>query len=85
MSVPIEATLEKLLREVVPRRLHKLQLDESMSLQGELGIDSIGLMSLAFRIEEEFQIDLMQQPDRVANVRTMGEVRDLIRDLGGPR
>ena len=83
MSAPIEVTLEKLVREVIPRRLHKVQLAESMSLQGELGIDSIGLISLAFRIEEEFQIDLMQDPDRVANVRTMGDVLGLIRDLTG--
>jgi acyl carrier protein len=81
--VTLEATLDKLVREVMPRRLHKLALDDALALQGELGIDSIGLMSLAFRIEEEFQIDLMQHTDRVAAVRTIGDVRGLVHDLAG--
>jgi acyl carrier protein len=80
---PIDSTLEGLVREVMPRRLHKLPLDGPRSLSGELGIDSIGLMSLALRIEEEFQIDLMQHADRFANVRTFGDVRELIDQLAG--
>jgi acyl carrier protein len=79
----IESTLKMLLREVMPRSLHKLPLKESMSLQGEMAIDSIGLMSLVFRIEEELQIDLMQDTDRVAAVRTLGDLLEIIHDLNG--
>ncbi|MCY1079441.1 acyl carrier protein [Archangium lansingense] len=82
MSSSVDVALERLLREVMPRRLHKIALKDSMSLNGELGIDSIGLMSLAFRIEEEFQIDLMEHADKVATIRTMGDVRNLILELG---
>ena len=83
MSVSFDITLDRLLREVMPRRLHKLPLKESTLLQAELGLDSIGLLSLAFRIEEEFQVDLLQQTDRIANIRTMGDVRDLVLALAG--
>lgn len=79
----LDKTLEALLREVMPRRLHKLALEEAQTLSGDLAIDSIGLMSLAFRIEEEFQVDLMQHTDEVAAVRTVGDVRGLVRRLAG--
>lgn len=77
------SALEQLIREVLPRRLHKLPLQGHLTLSGDLAIDSIGLMSLAFRIEEEFQIDLMAHADQVANVRTIDDVRAIIRQLGG--
>jgi acyl carrier protein len=84
VSRSIETTIDRLVREVMPRRMHKLPLQETMSLRGELGIDSIGLMSLACRLEEEFQIDLMQHAEKVANIRTLGDIGHLIRLLEQP-
>jgi acyl carrier protein len=74
-------TIAHLIREVLPRRLHQIPLEESMSLRGDLGIDSIGLMSLAFRLEEEFHIDLMLSAEEVAKVQTIGDVQRLVHQL----
>jgi acyl carrier protein len=82
MSETLDQRLEGLLREVMPRKLHKLELHAPMSLRGELGIDSIGLMSLALRLEEEFQLDVIAHADEIGNVNTIGDVRDLILHLG---
>jgi acyl carrier protein len=54
-----------------------------MCLQGDLGIDSIGLISLAFRLEEEFHIDLMESAEEVAKVQTIGDVQRLVYQLAG--
>ncbi len=81
-TAPLETTVERLVREVMPRRLQQAPVEPSMSLRGELGIDSLGLMSLAFRLEEEFCIDLMGHADEVANVQTVGDVHRLVHLLG---
>lgn len=77
----MSAAIERLLREVMPRSLQKVALQEAMSLHGELGIDSLGLMSLAFRLEEEFRLDLTQHAERVANLQTLGDLHRLVREL----
>lgn len=81
MNSTLDPTIVLLIREVLPRRLHRTPLLESMSLRGDLGIDSIGLMSLAFRLEEEFRINLMEHTDEVANVQTIADVERLIHHI----
>jgi acyl carrier protein len=81
MNLPLEPTLVGLVREVLPRRLQRTPLEEGLSLRGDLGLDSIGLMSLAFRIEEEYLIDLMAHADQVAAIQTLGDVQRFITQL----
>jgi acyl carrier protein len=83
MTTSAEAALNALLREVMPRNLLKLTLEDKMTLHGELGIDSMGLMCLAFRLEEEFRVDLTLHAEKVANLQTLGDVRELLKQLEG--
>jgi acyl carrier protein len=80
--IPLDPTIARLICEVLPRRLQRTPLHESMSLRGDLGIDSLGLMSLAFRLEEEFEIDLMACAEEVANVQTIEDVQRLVQQVG---
>lgn len=81
MSSSLDATIAQLIREVLPRRMLQVQMSDELSLREDLGIDSIGLMSLAFRLEEEFSIDLMEHTEEVTSVRTVGDVQRLIRRI----
>jgi acyl carrier protein len=74
----IDKTLMQLIREVLPRTLQKIPLNESQSLRGDLGIDSIGFMSLAFRLEEEFGIDLMACAEEFTQVQSIEDLQNLI-------
>jgi acyl carrier protein len=82
MNVDWCNTVDRLIREVLPRRLRNADLGEDQSLHGDLGIESLGLMSLAFRIEEEFAIDLMEHADRIAAVDTVRDLLRLVDELG---
>jgi len=81
MTEAIRTVVDQLIREVLPRHLRDVILVNDLSLHGQLGIDSLGLMSLAFRLEEEFGIDLMEHADRVSAVNTVGDVVRLVVDI----
>lgn len=77
----IEATVIKFLREVMPWRLAKKEISHDMFLQKDLGIDSMGLVALAFRFEEEYGVDLEEFPVEVGEIRRVGDVMALAREL----
>lgn len=74
--------VEPLIREVLPRAMAGRSLALEDSLNADLAIDSLGLMSLAFRVEETFGIDVMAHADRIATVETVGDLVAFVRDLG---
>jgi len=80
-SEEVESTVIKFLREVMPWRLARQEISQAMFLQKDLGIDSMGLVALAFRLEEEFGIDLSEFPVEVGKIRQVGDVLALARDL----
>lgn len=47
-----------LIAEAVPGKFRKVKITKETRLQGELGLDSLGLAALLFRLEEIFAIDL---------------------------
>lgn len=77
----VEAMVIKFLREVMPWRFANKEISQAMFLQNDLGIDSIGLVTLAFRFEEEFGVGLEEFPVEVSNIRQVGDVMALARDL----
>lgn len=83
MNDNVRNIVDRLIREVLPRRLRHAVLADDQSLHGNLGIDSLGLMSLAFRLEEEFGINVMEHADRIAAVDTVGGLMQLVAELGG--
>jgi acyl carrier protein len=80
-SDPFEATVLRLLREVIPWQIAKKEISLDSSLQHELGIDSLGKVSLAFRLEESCDLDLSAFADELADIRTVKDVLDVVRRL----
>lgn len=73
--------LDGLIREVMQRRFHELPLLDDKNMHLDLGIESLGLMSLAFRIEEEFGIDVLAHAERLETIFTVGELRSFVAEF----
>ena len=73
--------IERLIREVLPWQFAKMDVKQEHDLQGDLGIDSLGKVALAFRIEEEFGFDFSRYQGDVAQIRTMGDVLEAVNAL----
>jgi acyl carrier protein len=80
----VERVVLRLLREVIPWQRAKKDIGPETSLQGDLGIDSIGKVALAFQLEKALGIDLSRFTGNVADVRTVGDVIALARRLSAP-
>ena len=66
-----------LLREVIPWQFAKKELRPEMSLQSDLGIDSLGRAAFVFRMEEEFGLNFADLAPSVGEVRTVEHVLDV--------
>lgn len=77
----VNEVIFKLLREVIPWQFAKKEIRPEMSLQAELGIDSLGKMAMAFRLEEEFGVDLSQFSGGIEEIRTVGDLVGAARQL----
>jgi acyl carrier protein len=82
----IDALVVKLLREVVPWRSTRQTIAPGASLANDLGIDSLGLVALAFRLAEELGIELGDEDEiDLANIETVADVQRMTRTLMGAR
>lgn len=70
-DVQFEDKVLALIAEAVPRKFKKTAITRTTHLQKELGLDSIGILSMVFRFEEVFKIDL----GRVNFQVNMGQLR----------
>lgn len=77
----LQETVLRLIREVVPWQFAKTALRPDTSLQGDLGIDSLGKLSIAFRLEEEFGLELSEHVSRLGDVRTVADVLQFVRQV----
>jgi acyl carrier protein len=79
----------QLLREVLPWQSAKKELRPQMSLQSDLGIDSLSKVALAVRFQETFGVDLSVLADKFGDVRTVNDVlvaaREVVGQAGGGR
>ena len=74
----LDKLIFNLIGEVLPFNRKNTVLNSGQSLTSDLGITSIGLMSLAFRLEEELDIDLMPHSDEYAELQTIQELQSMI-------
>lgn len=60
----------------VPGKFRKTKITPETRLQSELGLDSLGILSLVFRFEEKFGLDLakMNLQVNVAKLKTVADV-----------
>jgi acyl carrier protein len=77
----VDEAILRLLREVIPWQFSKKEIRPDMALQAELGIDSFGKMAIAFRLEEEFGVDLSQFSGGIEEIRTVENLMDVARQL----
>lgn len=79
--VDVDALVIALVREVVPWGTGGNGVSSSSSLGDELGIDSMGMVVLAFRIGEELGLELDEDDVDLAQIHTVGDVQSTARRL----
>jgi acyl carrier protein len=78
MTDLVEEKVKALIAEAAPRRFKKTRITPQTLLQKELGLDSIGILSMMFRFEETFGIDL-RNLDVNINLAKLRTVEDVVR------
>ena len=78
-----EAKVLSLIAEGVPPKFKKSRITPEMRLQHDLGLDSIGMLALMFRFEQEFRIDLgtIDLGAALGQMQTVGEALAVGRDV----
>jgi acyl carrier protein len=76
VDAKFDQTVIALIAQSIPGKFKKTQITVQTNLQKELGLDSIGILSLVFRFEELFAIDIAQMGINVdiAKLKTVGDV-----------
>lgn len=72
-----ESTVCAIIASVLPRA-GAGAVEPSMSLQGDLGLDSVGLMSLVFVLEEQTGVDTMSCLERFIEAEYVRDVVDIV-------
>lgn len=72
-----------LIAEAVPKKYKKAGITRDMRLLADLGIDSLGVTALVFRLEEMYGItvDDINFDTSLSQVRTVGDALDMSRKL----
>jgi acyl carrier protein len=75
-SVDTSRLVVDLIQEVLPWRSSRRDISDELSLADDLGIDSLGMVALAFRIAEELEIDLDLDDETIdlVSIETVGDV-----------
>jgi acyl carrier protein len=75
-SAEIERQVVRIVTMCLPRGLASKEVTRTQRLKDDLGLDSLGLMSLAFRLEDALSLELSSYTDAL---RALVTVDDLIR------
>jgi len=72
-----------LIAEAVPKKYKKAGITKDMRLLADLGIDSLGLAALVFRLEEIYgiSVDDIDFGAGLSQMRTVGDAIDMSRKL----
>lgn len=65
-----------------PGAANAVPVESQRDLRDELGLDSNVLMSIAFRLEKEFEVDITAHADELAALRTVGDVARFFYQVG---
>jgi len=79
----LEEQILVLVAGTISGKFKKTKITPETHLQRELGLDSLGVLSLVFRFEEAFGIDLSQMDLKIdiAKLRTVRDVMNAGRDI----
>ena len=72
-----------LLSEAVPGKFKKTKITQEMHLQRDLGIDSLAIAALVFRLEEVFGIDLTDVDfgTSLSQMRTVSDAINMSKEI----
>lgn len=69
----------QIIASVIPKKATKGGIRPDMSLRGDLGVDSLALMSIVFVLEEKTGIDAFGQVDRFVAAEFVSDIIDIVR------
>ncbi len=64
----------------VPRSVAKRGIAPAMSLRGDLGIDSVGLMSIAYVLEEQTHADIFGHVQELIGAELVSDIIKIVRE-----
>lgn len=81
----IDRRLLEAIADAIPMHRKRLQIDAEMRLHADLGLDSLGLLALLFRLQEAFAVKLDDDPDiDFGALRTVGDLLCVARTMLAP-
>jgi acyl carrier protein len=83
MDADFERKIMALIARAVPGKFRKAKISKETHLQKELGLDSIGVLSLVFHFEEAFGIDIAETGAEIdiAKLKSVGDIIDAGRNI----
>jgi acyl carrier protein len=70
--------LERLVRATLPQRSSAVALRDELDFRRDLGLDSMGLVELVFRVEREFGVDIIERASGLGAIYTVGDLLDFV-------
>jgi acyl carrier protein len=77
----MEACVERLVLEYAQSVPAARPLDPRLSLQNDLAIESLSLVSLALRLGTEFGVDIVEQGLELRDLKTLGDLLNVAQTL----
>lgn len=77
----LEERVTKVVLGSVPPPMAATTVRTDHRLRDDLGLDSLGLMTLAFRLEDEFSLQLAEHTDALRRAVTVEDLVELVRSL----
>jgi len=78
---PLEDRVGRLLLQYAGAGGVAQPLDPALLLGNDLGVESLSLVSVAVRLGEELGVDIVEQGAELGDLRTVGDVIALAREL----
>jgi acyl carrier protein len=82
-DIEFDEQIMALIAENIPGKFKKVKIGRETHLQKELGLDSIGMLSLVFRFEELFSVDIAQLglDINIAKFKTVADLLAAAREI----
>jgi acyl carrier protein len=83
MSTVTDEGICRLIGSVLPKSAALGGVTPAMNLQGHLGIDSVGLMSIVFILEEQTGIDTFSHIQEFISAEQVSDIIEIVRRAEG--
>jgi acyl carrier protein len=69
----------QLIGSTLPRSARKSGVTPAMNLRGDLGVDSVGLMSIVFVLEQKVGVDVFSHVQEFISAEHVSDIIDIVR------